>query len=466
MNNKQDASVNPAQKYTSPNEMRAGENMAAQGVSPQVNNTQGGKSNQKQESLSTLNNAPQAMKENQPSNFAPNQQENKKKSKKGLLFACCCSCLVLIVLIIVGLFVYEYATDAGLPGFSDAVDKVKEVIEDPQSEAKQMQQEMSDTLVGMVIPVMAEDNGITSSFVKTNLSEEDINKFMSDAEQIDSLRYSIKVESDTDMGVAVEDGVSSNLKTDAEISGAYNFKDKENKAFEISVNSSSKGGGMSFPISLESKTIGDRSFTKFNSMALLGMQTDDDFGGWVLVEEDDLMSDSGLGLFSILEDNQQEIDEEDISNLQELMTDNSIIRNVEMLPDETIEGNESKCLKLRWNNEELLEVMKKYNEIYEKDQNDEDLKKSLEYVNFVEIEGCMGKETSKIHRVKLTIDIKYSDSSVAKGASGNTVLELKLWDYNADISIEEPQDYITMEEFLKKMNEDKGELDFGFGEEN
>jgi hypothetical protein len=175
--------------------------------------------------------------------------------------------------------------------------------------------------------------------------------------------------------------------------------------------------------------------------ALLG-DTSDYTDVWVDITSEDV--EAGATLIMPSEDEgEAEISEEDIDNMVEFFTDDTIIKNVEFIDDEEIHGNKCNCIRATWNQDELLEVIRRASDIYDTSFDEEATKESLKEIEKLDIEACLGRSSGQIHRLRAII-------VGTEEVKTNVEMEVIIWDYGVDIPIEVPEDTKTIEEYFSE----------------
>lgn len=392
-------------------------------------------------------NAPENMIKRDPSVFEPPAEGKAKPKRKGMFFACCCSAIILIILAVGGIGAYAYYSDADIPIISDIVDQLVGLIKDPKKEAANATEKAASTLIGAVIPLMTKDESLVSAFAKNTMSEDYIKSYMESYEDIQSLRYDLDMKmvytEDPSRGNdSRSSGMFSNM--DINLVGAMNMKEEGNEKLEAAFDANITSEDMPMDFQGEFKAIGSDSYIKLDSYpslysAFIGSIEEK----WISLESSDV--EETTELFGRTEESgeENEIKEEDIDKLMEFITDETVVKNAEFLPDEEIEGNACSCVKIYWNQEELKEVMKKYNEIYENEYTEEELNKSVEAIDYMEVVTCIGKESNMVHKIGIKIEGEEDGNDIS------VEISLKLWDYGSDMTITAPTDYITLDEVIE-----------------
>lgn len=382
-----------------------------------------------------LSDAPQSFTQREPSAFDIGADIPRKK-KKFPLFTCFCGLFFILFLVFGGLTAVAYFTDTEIPFFSDLAAKIEEMLGGKELTAEQVQQKVADTLIGAMLPFVADNEGLMSAVAKTSISDEYIQNFVSQNGSVESVRFEV------DASVSSTGEQESSME--GKLVGAMDAKEKDNEKFETTLDGSISGSGMTLSAKGEMKVIGPDTYIKLDEFPQILPETEKMIGKWIettaedveQVKDETVQQDTDAA-------NQQSITEDDITHLKTFITDPAVIKNVEILPDETIHGNESKCLRLSWNKEELKSVMKRYSEIFGDEYNEQSVDESLDGITLLQMEACLGNETNNIHRIKVHVE-----TSEDTGTSSMT-LGAQLWDYNADINIVAPSDSLPFEEVMQ-----------------
>jgi hypothetical protein len=245
------------------------------------------------------------------------------------------------------------------------------------------------------------------------------------------------------MSIVSESEESTLGNIDVELVGAIDDKEEGNEKLSTTFKVGIGDEGMEMNFEGEYRTIGSDSYVKVDTYpSLFSMYIGDIEGKWINLETSDIESTTSLFSEEAVSEEKKEVTEEDIDKLMEFVTDDTITKNAEFLPDEDIEGIKCSCIRVSWSQEELKELIKRYNEIYEQEYTDEELDEAVENVESLQVDACVGKQDNMIHRIGMKM-VGKSDSS-----SSDIELDLKLWDYSADMGIEAPTDAVTLDEAM------------------
>lgn len=397
-----------------------------------------------------LDSAPESMRQQAPSSFDP-AGGKRKGGKKGMFCTCTCGILAFLLLVTGGLFAYAYFTKTDIPVVSDIIEKIESMFRDPIQEAKEMQEKIASTLVSTLVPLAAKDDSLVSAIADSSVSGEYIKGLVDNYEEVKSVRFDLSGTATYSSSTSGEDVASlmSGGSMEMNLVGAYDGKEAGNEKAEAKFDINVEQEGFGMDMVGELRSVGSDTYIKLDTFPFLTSGTYGDIKGqWVDITPDDIDSASGLfgeGL-TTESDEKQEVDNDDVAKLLEFITDESVVQNAELLSDETIGGEDCYCVKLSWNKEELKEVMKTYASIYEEEFNEGDIDESLEGFTKLEIEGCLGKTSEKIHRIGLNMQ------AAMDGQPQNVDLDLKLWDYDADIEITVPPDAKTWEDIMSEVD--------------
>lgn len=394
-----------------------------------------------------LTGAPPTMTQNQPSNFSPNTNQPKRRLfRRRTCIGCCCSILLLIIFAIVGLGAYSYFADVDIPVITDVVEKIEQqFFADPVEEAKVYNKQMSASLVGMLAPMLKGNPQAQSLFEEGVLDEQYLNSLFEGYTDVESYRYDLSA-----YAADEEDEV------DLAMRGSLNMKDSKNPKSDMQLNIDAPVEGLNIAVDLSIKAVDQNGYIKIDKYPSVV----DDYVNLSEIEDkwinmSDLI-DMGERYSSLLtslvpvatevEENQDKISKEEMEKAIEFLSDETVVGGAEFIEDEVIEGNDCKCIQIKWNGEEFEEMAKKYYEIFEIDTEDADLDDISEDVESMTLETCSGKDTGMIHKVKF-YGSGY-DGEDDKEATIDFEIDLKLWDYNSDIEVEVPTDTISTEEAL------------------
>jgi hypothetical protein len=419
------------QTPTQPASVPQAQNVPAQAAASQAQPNE--KPAEASTNMEPLSGAPPAMTQKTPSNFQSDSENPKRKPKKGKM--CCIAFIVVFLILIlgvVGVGAYAYFTDTYIPVVSDVVDKIEALIKGPQETARDATEEVTATLIGTFLPLTGSDESLMATFAASSVSADYMNNLLETNQATDSARYDLELSvsaqeqgSETDMSLAMN--------------GAVNNKDQDNPKMSGEMDVSISAQGVTMDAQGEMRLVGEKSYIKLDSYPeMLDMYIGDLTGKWIDLESESVQETATMVTGEEEQIDKQEVSEEDIDNLMELVTDDSVVKNAEFLPGENIEGNDCNCMKLSWSQDELKDVVKKYDEIYGYEYDEEEVSEAVKDIEKVEMESCLGKESKMVHRIgmKMTMD------------NGELQLNLKMWDYGADMTIEEPTDAVTMEEAL------------------
>ncbi|MBU0975711.1 MAG: hypothetical protein ABIE03_06945 [Patescibacteria group bacterium] len=402
-----------------------------------------------------LDGAPESMKQQAPSSFDP-AGGKKKGGKKGMFCTCTCGIIAFIFLVVGGLFAYAYFTDTEIPVVSDIIEKIEALFRDPVEEAKAVQEKIANTLLSTIIPLASKDGNIIAALADSSVSEEYIKSLVDNYEEVKSVRFDVSGTMNFNSSASSEDTISmlSVGKMDMSLVGAYNGKETDNQKMELKFDVNVENEGIGVDMLGEMRAVGTETYVKLDTFPFL---TSGEFGDvkgqWIDVSADDVSTATGIfgGGTSVKDSEKQEVANEDVAKLIEFITDESVVQNAELLPDENIGGEDCYCVKLSWNKEEMKEVLKTYASIYGEEYNESDIDESLKDYENLSLEGCLGETSEKIHRISISM------SGTSDGQPSNVDLDLKLWDYDADIEIVAP-------EGAKKMDEIMSEIDPTYGD--
>jgi len=382
----------------------------------------------------TLSDAPQSFIQREPSSFDIGANVPKRK-KRFPFFSCFCGLFFVFFLIFGGLTAVAYFTDTEIPFFSDLAAKIEELINGNELTAEQVQQQVADTLLGAMLPFVADNEGLMSAVAKTTISDEYIQNFVTTNGGTESIRFEI------DAAISSSDAQSGLGNIEGKFIGAMDSREDGNEKFETTVAATMESQGTTLSASGAMKVIGPVTYLKVNEMPPLLPGYENIVGKWIETEATDVeqvAENAGAEEQGI-----QEITEQDVTDLKSFITDPAVIKNVEALPDETIKGNETKCLRLSWNKEELKEVIKRYDEIFAEEYNEQEVDEALDGLTLLQMEACLGTETNNIHRIKLFVQGNQDSNSFSY------TVNAQLWDYNKDMNITAPTDSITFDEVMQ-----------------
>ncbi len=431
-NNTQGAPVPLAQdKEVQSNNQSQASNVNTQSQKQNIQNQQSQKSTQQAA-------APNVQPKRDPTVLDP--PEKTKGRKRGLMCACCCSIIALIILAIGGLGVYAYYTDTEIPIISNIVDKITELIADPKTEASKATEKAASTLIGNLMPFMMKDESLASSFTENAISEEYINEFIEDYESVDSLKYSIDFEITPLTEVSEYDSFAMTLD------GAMDFTEVGGEKMETSFIIDTDYEDTDMDIEGDCRIIGEDAYVRFTSLSsMLDIYLGSFSEKWIYIEPSDVEDvDEMFGGAEEEDENfaykteEDEITEEDIDKLMEFVTDDVVVKNAEILDNEDVEGNNCECVKMHWNQEEMKDLLIRYNEIYEEEYTEEEINEIVEDLENMELVVCLGKDSEKVHKIRVYIeetDVTYD-------------IVIELWDYNVDVEIEAPTEYHTLDELF------------------
>lgn len=393
---------------------------------PQVQSAQGGGNQPPMES------APESMMQREPSAF---DGGSKPKRKRRLLIPCFCGIVVLLVLAFGGLTAVAYFTDADIPFFSDIADMIGEMVGD-ELQAEEVQQEVADTVMATMVPLVSSSQGLISDFASASISDGYLQSLVSEENQIDSVRFEL------DGSMHSTDSGNTGLgDMDFALIGSMNMKEEGNEMFQTTFDVNMSMEGMGLSMAGEARMVDDMTYAKLDSFPPLIPTMNGIKGKWFYFEEGDTSTLIGEGQTD--EADQQEMTDNDLQNLNSFLTDETIVKNYELLNDEEIKGNTCNCARFTWNQQELVEVMERYAEIWGEDFDRAEAEESVKSIEKLTLDVCIGVDTEQIH--KFTVDL---DGVADMENSVNLELEVILWDYNADITVEEPADAVSFEDLM------------------
>ncbi|MBN2015850.1 hypothetical protein JW766_03375 [Candidatus Dojkabacteria bacterium] len=386
-----------------------------------------------------MNEAPESMRRQQPSAFVPGVTEKKPRKRK---FVCACILGIFLFLILGfgGLGAYAYFTDAEIPVVSDVVRKIEEFFRNPQEEAKKAAEQVADTFLAAFLPVIAQEEGVASAFAKSTVSQDYIKQFIEENQDIQSFQYDLSMNFDFESGgnESLEDMVSN---IDVEMAGAIDTKEEGNEKIKTDFDASLGDDSMTMSVKGEMRMIGNDSYVKIDEYPVLfSTYIGSIEGQWIDLATTDVEETADLLVSE--ETGTSNITDEDVDNLIEFMTDETVLKNAEILPDEEIGGNKCYCVKVSWNQNELKDVIRRYYEIYDQEYDEEEINNAVEGLNSMEVETCVGKKSNMVHRIKAKIEGESDGNKMAMEAN------LKLWDYGGTMNITAPEGAVTLEEAM------------------
>lgn len=396
----------------------------------------------------SLSEAPESFKRRAPSTFKQDPNIIGKKPRKKRTF-CLFGCIILVILILIvgGIGAYAYYTKTEILIISDIIGKIEELIKSPKSEALKVQDKFAQTVIGVMMPMITEDENFVSSFAQSDISEESIKGMLTQYEEIKSFKFDLEMDADSYMGSEGDYSSFLGENFEVKIEGGIDYIEEGNDKAQVIFDIYYPDGDLPIDVDGELRLIGKDTFLKLNNTEdlledELEMSLDID-GKWIDLGYDDAESTSDLFREDVAEE-EDLVSSDDIQKLVSLLTDESVIKNVEFMDDEIIEGNDCLCLKAVWNKEELKEVLKTYSTIYGIEYDEEEINSSLEDVTNTTLEFCVNKESYMLHRIKLLIEGEVG------GNAASLELNLKLWDYEVPLDISAPVDAVDFDEILEQ----------------
>ena len=390
--------------------------------------------------------------------FIPNPPESmttqsqttfKAKSSSGKKFFCVFVVIFLLIFLSLGgVTALAFFTDTNIPIISDIVNKFKDTKEDEDNEennenttsANSVQEKLASTLFSVILPNMT-GSGIESSLLQSNISQDYVENVLSDYEEIKSMRFDISFDADYEQPLEGISDIGLNLV------GGMNMKDELSSKLETSINFDMNYQGMDVLVDADIKSVGEDSFIKINSLTAddptISSLLSNYYNQWMKISSQDL--ESTTDMIATDDETTTEFSEDDIDKMIEFITDDTIFKNSESLSDENIEGNACSCTKFSWNKEELIDVIQRYNEIYENDATEAEISDSLVGIDILTLTACLGKSSNMIHKIVINLSGTEEESPI------NMEATLLLWDYNEDIAVSIPEDYIEFETVMQDL---------------
>lgn len=403
------------------------------------------------------------------------QTKVKQKSGKAKYIACCCGAALMFLLVFGGLVGLVFFTDVEIPVLSDIISSVEDKFRDPVKEAETVNQKAVSTAIGVVYPMLMENKTMAELLQDSEFNEEKMMEMIEEYEEFKSMR--VKLESDIYSKSTFEnrkwespefnelDGAeimqSNEMIMDYEmtLSGAYNFKDSENGLMDMTLDVKVEDDGVTFPVMGQARIVGDKVYFKIVKMPDAANEFIDVSqikDQWIVITKEDFENGAegleGLEGFdpSVIGQeyenlmDEQDFDTEEFEKFLEFITDETVTSYAELAEDENIEGNDCDCIKYDLDSEEVLDIMKRGYEIFEEEYEDEDLEESVDGIETLVITACVGEDTNRLH--KLAFSVKDKSESEFYNNEIEMDLEMRMWDYNADIEVEEPVDALSWDE--------------------
>ena len=385
-----------------------------------------------------------------------NPEEEKRRSKN--LKNCWCGCFAFLCMFITTFIsgtVYSFITPRHVPVFSSLADSIEDILTTRNSKLLNATKNLGDSVSNFLINNIGHLS-FGKDLLKVDIDSEAIENYSKNLKNIESYKFDLTAKINTNF--KNKETLSENQKkipSDLRINvnGEVDQSDKSSVKAQMNY-LSYVYGDTNKDLEFSARLFNNKTFIYLKN-APFSKTTNFDLikNKWLLLEPSEDLSD-GLVDYSLndleIKNSIKSVDKEGLDGMFKILADSNVVKKIDTIWSEDIKNVRNYCVDSYLDKNEVLEIL----EIIKSNLGESEELQSVTYFlqdsRYLKIQACVGRKDKYLYKLYL------EGQTTSFDLDASLILDLNIWDYNVETSIEEPQDYVKFEDVFKEVFPDSG----------